>query len=90
MKTTVEYDSLSTVHAVNKEVAHMLEVGFVLDECRSMVQGSSLISLDYVKRQANKVTHLLTRVPCSLNCHNFFMSPRTSLLETIVNDMKIP
>lgn len=87
MKTIVETDSLSTVNALCKGVDHRLKVGFVLEECRSLLQDSNLISLQIVRRQANKVAHQMACVPCSLNCHNDFMSPSTSLPETIVNDL---
>lgn len=69
------------------KTVNLLEVGHVIDHCRLMLRGLSSVSLCHVRKQANKVAHSLSRVPCSLNCSLVFSSPHTYLVEIILNDL---
>lgn len=58
----VECDSLLVVQSLNKGVANLLEVGNILGECDALIGGRPDISISFVKKQANKVAHLLAFV----------------------------
>lgn len=51
----------------------------MLYECRVIRSSSPGVSISYVKKQANKVAHMLAKVPCMVNCSNVFWSPPLSL-----------
>lgn len=83
---TVESESLLAVNAICKSVMYQLEVGHILDECRELIEAKRNISLCFIRRQANKATHLMARVLCPLHCYNVFSSPPSSVFETIEFD----
>ncbi|XP_074355893.1 uncharacterized protein LOC141695553 [Apium graveolens] len=89
MKVLVESDSLNVVNAILADMEYQVEVGHVIEACRSLLGELVNVSVRFVRRQANKVAHLMARVPCSLNCHNMFSSPPHSVLESIVSDALI-
>lgn len=82
----VECDSLLTVSALHKRTEFCLEVGFILADCISILCSRPDITVSFVKKQANKVAHLLARVPCLVNSSNDFLSPPPSVLETLLYD----
>lgn len=82
----VESDSLLAVQAITRPHDNILEVGYALDECRSMIQSRSGVSITFAKRQANKAAHLVARLPCLLGCQSIFTSPPDLLLETLLSD----
>ena len=84
MKLSIESDSLTSVNAVSKEMVYRNEVGHIFQECCVLLKALNRVSLHFVNRQANKIAHLMARVPCFLNCQNDFVSPPSLLLETIV------
>lgn len=60
----IETDSLLTVAAVESLEANYLEVGNVIDDCKSWLHERSDICLVHVRRQVNKTAHLLAYSPC--------------------------
>lgn len=82
----VENDSMLTVQAICKGTDILHEVGHMLQESRSLIQARPDISVSFIKKQANKVAHLLARVPCEVNCFNDFSSPPHLVLEHIMYD----
>ena len=83
----IETDSLLTASALQNKKTYLLEVGHVLDHCKGVLKSAPGIMVTYIRKQANKVAHRLSRIPCSLNCSLVFTSPATHLLETIMNDV---
>lgn len=86
VNVVVECDSMLTVQALQKESPNYLEVGNILQDCRILLKDRPDIRISFVKKQANKVAHLLARVPCEASCFNDFISPPCSVLESIVYD----
>lgn len=83
----IESDSLLTVRALHCPEENVLEVGNVLEACRNILNLRPGFSISFVKRQANKVAHLVAKLPCSLNCQNVFTSPSNLLLESLLYDI---
>ena len=82
----IESDSLLTIRALQGKKKYLLEVGHVVDSCKSLIQSILGFVFSYVRKQANKVAHDLARYPCSVNCSHVFTSPPSQLLETLKND----
>ncbi|XP_074346363.1 uncharacterized protein LOC141685142 [Apium graveolens] len=82
----IESDSKNSVHAINKIVENYLKVGVVFPECRRLLEDRRDISISFVKKQANKVAHILARVPCEINCFSDFITPPQSVLEPLVSE----
>lgn len=80
----VETDSLMAVQAIKYQLNNSLELGFVLDECRSILNSRPGLSITFAKRQANKVAHLMAKFPCLLDCQSILTSPPFMLLETLI------
>lgn len=70
----IESDSLLTVQVINSATENYLEVGVILQECRSVLDAHSDV-VSFVKKQANKVAHVVARIPCEVNCFIDFMTP---------------
>lgn len=85
----IESDSLVTVQAINKAVENYLEVGVVFQKCREFLNDRRDISVSFVKKQANKVAHLIARVPCEVNCFIDLMTPPRSVLEPLESESLI-
>lgn len=85
----IESDSQQGVRAINSKLHNHLEVGHVVDQCRLLVGTEIGVSVDFIKRQANKVAHVLARIPCTQNSFIDFMSPPLCVLETILSDVLI-
>lgn len=82
----IESDSVLTVQALRKDTQNLLEVGNILQESRLLLQARPDIRVFHIKKQANKVAHLLARVHCEANCLNEFFSPQQAVLESIMYD----
>lgn len=57
----IEFNSILTVNAIKRGTENYLEVGSVLQECRSLLRFHQDIIVSFVKKQTNKVAHLLAR-----------------------------
>lgn len=84
-KVQVESDSLDSIRALRGENVSLLEVGHIIDHCKMLLKDLVGVSVNHIRRQANKVAHGLARIPCSINCHIVFLSPPTHLVG-IVSD----
>ena len=83
----LEWDSLINVRAFKNKSHNLLEVGHVLDACRIIIDSKPGCSIAFVKRQANRVAHLVAKLPCSLDCQNVITSPSGVLLEALFSDV---
>lgn len=83
----IESDSPLTVKALHSPLDNLWEVGFILDACRSIIDSRPGFSVSFVKRQANRVAHVVAKIPCSLNCQIMFTSPSSMVLETLMYDL---
>ncbi|XP_074323988.1 uncharacterized protein LOC141660906 [Apium graveolens] len=82
----IESDSLNTVQALNSALENYLEVGVIFQECRRLLDERRDILVSFVRKQANKVAHLVARVPCEVNCFIDIMTPPQSVLEHLVSE----
>lgn len=85
----VETDSLMVVQALQRHHEYLLEVGNIIEACRSSIASLGSVKVVFVRKLGNRVAHLLARVPCSVNSYNLFESPPHVLLETLVDDLKV-
>ncbi|XP_074356663.1 uncharacterized protein LOC141696419 [Apium graveolens] len=69
-RVEVESDSLLFVQAINSPQVNLLEIGFIIDECRDILECRTGWSLSFAKRHANKAAHLMARLPCLLDCQS--------------------
>lgn len=60
------YRSLLPVRALHHPSDNFLEVGFILEACPSILDSRPWFSISFVKRQANKASHLVAQLSCSL------------------------
>ena len=86
-KVIIESDSFLSVKALQNSQENLLEVGNILSACQSILDSRPEFSVSFVKRQANRVAHVATRIPCSLNCQNIFSTPPSLLLEPLLYDL---
>lgn len=84
----IECDSEMVVKALQSTCSYYLEIGHVIESCRSRLDHRVDITLCHVKKQANKGAHLMARVPVSLNCYKEFLSSPSLLLETLASDFR--
>lgn len=85
-QVVVESDSLLAVQAIRSSSGNLLEVGHIVESCRTYIRSRAGFSISFVKRQANKAAHVMARSPCLLNCQIFFTIPPSSMQETLVSD----
>lgn len=82
----IESDSFLTVNTFTSGLSNMREVGNMIDEGRNLLVEHKDISLHYVKKQANKIFHLLARVSCQVDCFNKLYSHPCLVLENLMHD----
>lgn len=82
----LESDSKLTVNAIVGNTPNYLEVGNILQECRELMKDRPDLMVSFVRKQANRVAHLLARVPCEADSFHVFFSPPQSVLESILYD----
>ena len=85
--SVVESDSLMSVNAVNKQNQNRMELGNIVEQCRSIMGNNNGVSVVFVRKHANKVAHLLARLPCTLNSFVDYSSPPLNVLETLMSDV---
>ena len=83
---TVESDSELVVHALQRDIVYLVEVGHTIEVCKEKLGQRTDIAVVHVKKQANRVAHLLARIPCLLNSFNHFVSPPNVLLEMLSSE----
>lgn len=84
-RVTIESDSLVNIRALQNSHDNLWEVGHILNAC--FLDSRPGYSVSFVKRQANRVAHLVAKLPCSLNCQNVLTPPSDVLLETLLYDI---
>lgn len=83
----IESDSLCSVQAIRGQDHNQLEAGLLIDQCRDFLRNREWVSLSFIKKQANRVAHLLARLPYALNGFIVYSSPPSSVLGTIMSDI---
>lgn len=86
-KISIESDSLLNVQAIKGNIQNLLEEGLLIDQCRSLLNSRVGVSLGFTKKHANRVAHLLARLPCMLNSFIEYSSPPSCVLETLMSDV---
>lgn len=86
-RAVIESDSFLAVKALLDPGDNLLEIGHILNACNQILDAKSGFSVAFVKRQANKVAHLVAKLPCSLDCQNVITAPSGVLLESILYDV---
>lgn len=81
-----ESDSLNVVNAMTKNIPYMSEVGYIFDDCRSILRRRFDFMVQHVRRQANKVAHSIAHLSSMLGSTTLLNSPPTSVLEAIMVD----
>lgn len=83
----VESDSQQSVKAIHSTLHNHLDVEDLVEHCRLLIRNQVGVSIGFVKKQANRVTHLLAHIPCTLNNFIGLLSPPSCVLETLVSDI---
>lgn len=71
----IESDSLLSVRALQKDIVQVNELGTVLNFCKDMLKNRSDISIQFVRKQANRAAHVMARVLCMLGGYNMILNP---------------
>lgn len=85
----IESDSELCVNAINGDNTNLLELGNLVQQCKSEVCSRGGVLVDFIRKQANRVAHMIAKIPCALNCFLDFMSPPSFLLETLLSDFSM-
>lgn len=83
----IESDSQLGVNAIHSNMHNYLEAGDLVEHCRLLIRNQAGVSVSHVKKQANRVAHLLARLPCSINSFIDLWSPPSCVLETLLSDI---
>ena len=83
-QVTIETDSLLTIKTLEVNYHNYLEVGNYIENCRLKLQDRGDISIKYVRKNANRVAHLMARIPCLVNCYNVMLSPPPHMSKTLM------
>ena len=67
----------------------MLELGHLVQQCRSIINSREGVSVVFARKQANKAAHVLARYPCELNSFVINWSPPSCLLGTLLSDVSM-
>ncbi|KAL8088696.1 hypothetical protein AgCh_038466 [Apium graveolens] len=86
-KVIVESDSWLSVQAVNNDSVNQLEVGYMIQESRTILRQNSDFSVSFTRKQANRVAHLLARVHCEAFSFQDYLSPPHVVLESLMDDV---
>ncbi|XP_074356116.1 uncharacterized protein LOC141695803 [Apium graveolens] len=81
---SVESDSFLSIQAIRRPCENLLELGHILESCRTIMQSRAGFSISFIKRQANKVAHEMAKIPCLLNCQNLVTTPPSSVQEMLL------
>ncbi|XP_074359593.1 uncharacterized protein LOC141699337 [Apium graveolens] len=83
----IESDSLCSVQAIKGQDQNQLETGLLIDQCRELLKSRDWVLLSFIKKQANKVAHLLAKLPFTLNSFIVLSSPPSYVLGTLMSDI---
>lgn len=82
----IESDSLLAVQAVNGSTRFQLEVGHIIELCRSILASRADVNVQHVRRLANRTAHCMARIPCALNSMISIMIPPRNVLDSVMYD----
>lgn len=85
----IESDSLLGVKAVTQSYTNYMEMGTLVQQCKDIIMTRGGISVEFVRKQGNKVAHELAKFPCEPNSFIVISSPSYYLLEKIMSDALI-
>lgn len=85
--STVESDPMLSVDAVNRMHQNRMELGDIIEHCRSILGSKDGVSVVFIWKHANSVAHLLARLPCTFNSFVDYLSPPVCVLETLLSDV---
>lgn len=85
----IESDSKLSVDAIGKPGDNRLELGNIMKQYRDIIRSRCGLSVDFVRKRANRVTHRLARIPCELNSFIVISSPPVFMLETLLSDISM-
>ncbi|XP_074378226.1 uncharacterized protein LOC141719750 [Apium graveolens] len=86
-KVSIEFDSLLSVQAIQSPCENVLEVGHILENCRTYLRSRLGFSIFSVKWQANKAAHEMTKILCLFNCQRVFTTPPSSMQNMFLYDL---
>ncbi|XP_074352905.1 uncharacterized protein LOC141692062 [Apium graveolens] len=88
-KVCIESDSLLAlaVQAVNEGSSNQFEIGHTIQACRLTLAARSNVSVQHVRRLANRAAYLMERIPYELNSYIDVMSPPCNVLESMMYDV---
>lgn len=87
----IESDSLLGVKAITQNYTNYMNymLGTLVQQCKELITTRGGISIEFVRKRANKVAHELAKFPCEPNSFIVISSPPYYLLETIMLDALI-
>lgn len=83
----IESDSQLTVRAIQNGNMNYLEAGVVMESCCQLLRQLELVSVNFVRRNANRVAHEIARFPCLAYCQVLFTSPPLCVVEALMYDV---
>lgn len=86
-QVVVETDSLLSVKALQDDKVNLLEVGDIIEDCKQDLVGLDSVSVRFIRKDANRVAHVMARIPCLANFSSFYTSLPTCLLEALSFDL---
>lgn len=72
--------------AISSTLQNQLGLGNLVKQYRLIIGGQAGISVLFVKKQGNKVSHTLAGIPCTLNNLIDLMSPPSCVLGRFLSD----
>lgn len=63
-----------------------MELGSLVQHCKSIISKRSGFSVVHVRKQANRVAHQMAKIPYEPNSFVIMSSPPLNLLETLLSD----
>ena len=83
----VVVESDLSVKDILEEKVNLLEVGDIVEEYKQELQSMTSVSVRFIRKEANRVAHVMARIPCLANSPIIFTSPPTYLLEAFSFDL---
>lgn len=86
-RIVIESDSQLAVRDIQNEEVMYLEVGEVIVSCCQKLRQFTYASVKFVRRNANRVAHILARYPCIAYFHSVFTSPHLCVVKALMYDV---
>uniref|UniRef100_A0A803QCI5 RNase H type-1 domain-containing protein n=1 Tax=Cannabis sativa TaxID=3483 RepID=A0A803QCI5_CANSA len=78
----LESDNLVSVQVIHSEVVMCSDFGLIVQDCKSLLNFISNVSLKFVKRSANRAEHVIARQSC-------WSAERMSTNENVPSELKV-